>query len=119
MDKYTKIGIDQMATNRQRMKELEKKKDVAEYLLCKKKESTFRKFVKSIFSDFVVVHEDHVSFNDYDQTMLNDVGNNEFNLIGSKLMLPVNVSHRQEIVKKIDPTYQVRFNLDNFARRSK
>ena len=48
MDKYTKIGIDQMAMNRQRMKELEKTKDVAEYLLCKKKESTFRKFVKSI-----------------------------------------------------------------------
>ena len=119
MDKYTKIGIDQMAMNRQRMKELEKTKDVAEYLLCKKKESTFRKFVKSIFSDFVVVHEDYVSFNDYDQTMLNDAGNNEFNLIGSKLMLPINVSHRQEIVKKIDPTYQVRFNLDNFARRSK
>ena len=50
MNKYTKIGIDQMAMNRQRMKELEKTKAVAEYLLCKKKESTFRKFVKSIFT---------------------------------------------------------------------
>ena len=119
MDKYTKIGIDQMAMNRQRMKELEKTKDVAEYLLCKKKESTFRKFVKSIFSDFIVVHEDHVAFKKYDREMLTDVGNNEFNLVGSKLMLPINIDHRMKHIKEVDATYQVRFNLDNFARRSK
>ena len=117
MNKYTKIGIDQMATNRQRMKELEKKKDVAEYLLCKKKESTFRKFVKEIFSEFVIVHKDHVAFKKYDREMLTDVGNNEFNLVGSKLMLPINIDHKVQHVREIDATYQVRFNLNNFARK--
>ena len=98
MEKYTKIGIDQMSTNRQRIKELEKTKDVADYLLCKKIERTFTKFVKTIFPDFVVVHDDRVTF---------------------KLELPIQINHRQAIVKKIDPTYAVRFNLNNFARRSR
>jgi hypothetical protein len=119
MEKYTKIGIDQMSTNRQRIKELEKTKDVADYLLCKKIESTFTKFVKTIFPDFVVVHDDRVTFKKYDKTMLNKVSSNEFNLVGSKLVLPIQINHRQAIVKKIDPTYQVKFNLNNFARRSR
>ena len=119
MNKYTKIGIDQMATNRQRMKELEKKKDVAEYLLCKKKESTFRKFVKDIFSDFVIVRDGHVAFKKYDREMLIDVGNNEFNLVGSKLMLPINIDYKPTHVKKVDATWAMRLNLNNFVRRSR
>lgn len=106
-----------MATNRQLIKELERKKDVAEYLMCKKKERTFRKLVKEIFSDFIVVHKDHVAFKKYDREMLTDVGNNEFNLVGSKLMLPINIDHKVQHVRKIDATYQVRFNLDKFARK--
>ena len=64
MDKYTKIGIDQMAMNRQRMKELEKTKAVAEYLLCKKKESTLKAsslnsllFMKIMYHSMIMIKQ--------------------------------------------------------------